>query len=311
MRGLDRNRGGGMAFFLMLVVSLVGCAKVDSKPFTEFQQAVSTVGASMEDASATLVAKQREEMIAACAAARPVDVKREFYLVFGPEPYGATVEIPNYHAALVRMRAEFAGVNDALERYAEALLRLSEFEGMSDADQQVLSTELNGTLNRLSGRLFDAPGGGKVAIVSTLAVPAFNAYLLSRQRADLKSAIRGNQANVAAYADMAVGIIRVHLLQDIKTRYREEFRKIFSRFALADPEARRLEAERIVSLNESTLQALALHEALERTFRALPAAHADLALALDGRDVSLAGILEFWNRVSALQKRYEELKDAQ
>ncbi|NOZ93789.1 MAG: hypothetical protein GXP47_03480 [Acidobacteria bacterium] len=218
-------------------------------------------------------------------------------------------ELPLFMASR-RFRAGVYALNSALIAYSELLSSLASPELISTAELEAEAQDLNAKLRAAVDMLGVNSSNEKLALFSTTAIEMARAYLERRRRSQLRKVLDENQPlidQLAGRLQNAMGIAARSLRQDYEERSQRLAEDLLpgSSTALSD---RTKAVRRLVDLDETYIRDLAILEALNASYGALPAAHRELRRAIVEPGASLAsieGILENGKRLSQL---YEKLK---
>ena len=283
-----------------------GCAGIDTGPFTQFAASLQKLRDGSDPRVEAVAKASRTDLVQKVAAGdvKVVDLLLEFdeFDNFSAT-YGAETE-PLY-PKLMRLRRGLQALNLSMVDYAQSLATLSGgAEGgdilPSSADFDKMAGTLNANAGAAASALNVKVSSGDRALLSTGAVQLFKAYLESKRRKDLQRAILEVQPRVDEFATAAKNAMRF-LAEMVKTEYSEQT------LLLADDP---LNAEPMLTLNETTQSTLGALSALSRSYGALSAAHRELSAATSKRPGALAGITALTDEATRLQGFVTQLAKA-
>jgi hypothetical protein len=301
---LPRRLSTGAAFSLTLLLLTAGCASVDTQSFVAFSASVERLKSGSEAHTEATVNDSRDKLIRAVAAGElsPADLQLEFTGPFETR-YGFADNEPTF-IKYDRFQGGLVALNSALAGYAQALVVLAGGSAQGDilpSTEQFerMTRELNTNAMRAASTLGLNPGGDQSALLTTAAVQLFKAYLAHSRREMLQTAIQEVQPRILAFAELARQAVRI-LAGQIESDYNARFLSL----ALATPP----KAPPLLKLNRETRAELAALKSIADSYRALPAAHQDLALAAARKPGLLAGLTAFNREADRLGALLLELK---
>lgn len=301
-------RARALAVALGVAVLAAGCASIDTGPFTQFASSLKPLRAGSDAQAAAAATASRQELLQRVASGdvSPADLQLQFD---SSDPYSTTYgfaeDEPNF-AKLIRFRQGLAALNDAMIAYAQSLVILS--GGGQGGDILPTSAEFDEmaqNLNTNAGTAASALGvrvaPGQRALLSTVAVQLFKAYIESKRREDLARAIAEVQPRVGEFSTAARTAVRF-LASMVETEYAKKVLPL----AIATP----ANAAPILDLNDTTQATLATLASLSSSYGALPAAHRALTAATSKKPSGLAGLIALTDETTRLQGFVAQLAKA-
>lgn len=295
-------------FLVTILISALmsgGCGTVNTDPFVEFASSTQTLRLSSARHMQTLAGGSREKLLAAVKAGEldAADLQLTFEGPFAAS-YGAAGDEP-LAIKEERFGRALGALNDAVVGYAQSLVLLAGGDPAGDIlpSQQgfdQMAKDLNKNAMAAANTLQLDVGARQGALLSTVAVRLFQAYIENQRRETLAEAIAEVQPGIAAFATAADQATRL-LAEGIETDYLAQFVPL----ATATP----ADVRPILALNEETQARLATLKALSASYRQLPRAHEDLVRAASTRPGILAGLTALnqeVNRLAALVRGLEE-----
>jgi hypothetical protein len=147
------------------------------------------------------------------------------------------------------------------------------------------------------------------ALISTAFSETIRLYIKHKRQRYLIEAIKNNQENIIKYSEICIELLYT-IRGDMKTYYAENYKPIKETWNSASGEKRQKPTKAMLDLNDQLIDALGVLQALEVTYGALPAAHADLTKAVTKTTLNLEGIQKLYSSGKRLQMLYTELKNA-
>ena len=293
----------GLLAMVCLAALCAGCATVDPVPFTQFAAALKPLRTETDTRAGTAAAASRADLLQKVAGGEVSLADLQLQFGTAANPFAATYSLAEPEAnftKFIRFRQGLAALNDAMIGYAEPLVVLAGGGKGGDiipttAQFDKLAQDLNansGTAARALGLRLDP---GRQALLSTAAIEIFKAYIESRRREALAEAIMEVQPRVEEFSTAAQEAVRL-LATLINTDYLDKILKLSREVNKTKP----VNAAPVLELNDATQQTLATLEVLANSYRALPAAHRDLAAAASKKATGLAGIVVLGDQAARL-----------
>ncbi|HEX9944111.1 MAG TPA: hypothetical protein VGG03_19030 [Thermoanaerobaculia bacterium] len=303
-----QSRALALSLVLGVMVLGTGCASVDTGPFTQFASSLQSLRTGVDSQAGAAVTASREELVEKVAKGEvsPADLQLEF------DPsnpfvtsYGFAENEPNF-VKLIRFRQGLAALNDVMIDYAQSLVVLSGGGQGGDilptsAQFDQMAQDLNANAGTAASALGVSIGPDQRALLSTVAVQLFKAYIENKRRKDLAAAIGEVQPRIDEFSRAAQEA--VHFLASmVQTDYDKE---ILPLATVTPPNA-----TPILNLNDTTQATLATLAALSSSYGALRDAHRDLKAATAKRPSGLSGLIAFTNEAIRLQGFVNQLAKA-
>jgi flagellar biosynthesis chaperone FliJ len=312
------NRGLRWALLLLAVGLLAACAKVQPKPFEEFQASVVTARQGIEKVSGELVQTGWQEMGEVYATKDMRTVNKVLRLKFdtandlaiGPE------ELQQY---IAKADSKLREINQLMYEYATRLKDFALMDALSDSERDSLSTSLGDQILSLSSKVVVLEDTSvientkdkskeKIKILSDNSTKLFQEYLKKKQAGVLIAAIHENQSVVDDYSNKILDYIRLTIAQQIMENYSAQFDRTIAGFNHADKQGRKVIVNNLIVLNETTIKALDLCRTMRSYYAALPQAHADLEKAIGNNKLSVSNVHWLLQQAVALKDMAENTK---
>jgi len=300
------------ALALLLVLGVIGlgagCASVDTGPFTQFASSLQSLRNGSDSQAGAAATASRQELVekVATGAVSPADLQLEF------DPsnpfvtsYGFAENEPNF-VKLIRFRQGLAALNDVMTDYAQSLVVLSGGGQEGDilptsAQFDQMAQDLNANAGTAASALGVKIGPDQRALLSTVAVQLFKAYIENKRRKDLAEAIGEVQPRIDEFSHAAQAA--VHFLASmVQTDYNKEI--------LPLAQVKPPNATPILNLNDTTQTTLATLAALSSSYGAVRDAHRDLKAATAKKPGGLSGLIALTNEAIRLQGSVNQLAKA-
>lgn len=327
---------------LISAAILASCSAPNPKPFEEFSKTATGVGSAAGKALAETTAQGRLELVESIHDPASFNRLKLYFraepgeYVWGNLPDGSwrdsTPEAPgrlpvdthsdplpaekpenpgqwmNYYYKPQRISAQIDDYNRTFAQYTTLLAGLAGKDFLSDEEFKKMATDLNTHAGRIS-REAGLAASSETALFSTSSLALFEEYLKARQKRVLRRAIQANQEPVAQYSSLG-GQLTYLLSVPVQRSYNESFDRLKEQFQSATTEAgRRKQALAAVNLNDSMIQRWELFAEMDRIYAGLPAAHRNLAQAVEGEG-GFGAALELGQSLERLHQLYGTLKEA-
>lgn len=312
------NRGLRWALLLLAVGLLAACAKVQPKPFEEFQASVVTARQGIEKVSGELVQTGWQEMGEVYATKDMRTVNKVLRLKFdtandlaiGPD------ELQQY---IAKADSKLREINQLMYEYATKLKDFALMDVLSDSERDSLSTSLGDQILSLSSKVVvledtraveneKNKNEEKIKILSDNSAKLFQEYLKKKQAGVLIAAIHENQSVVNNYSNKILDYIRVPIAQQIMENYSVQFDRTIAGFNSADKKGRKIIVNNLIMLNETVVKALELCRTMRSYYAALPQAHADLEKVIGKHNLSVSNVHWLLQQAVALKDMAENTK---
>ena len=301
--------------FLCLVLTaatallLSACRSVDPAPFVTFSTSLQALQSSVDTSLSPDVAsmEQRyvtdtaqlsgEQLLAATSplkfpAPDSLEPKRDPFVwnASNAFPENEAKPLPLFLEA-ERLLASVRALNASLAMYGRLLVQLTSPELITKEQFSQLSTNLNSNsfsaLTALSGK---SPDPNTVALFSTAAGIAAQAFIESRRQRDLETALTGNQDAIDALAALGQKVAR-GLAYSRWNDYQDDAQDSLKAILLApSPDARQTGLVRLITLDRRQMDALEVLRSLNDAYAALPGAHRELRRAIGNPSLTLVSI---------------------
>jgi len=303
-----QSRALALILGLGVIALCTGCASVDTGPFNQFESGLESLRAGSDSQADAAATASREDLIEKVASGEvsPADLQLEFdpsdHFVTS---YGFAEKEPNF-VKLIRFRQGLAALNDAMVAYAQSLVVLSGGGQGGDilptsAQFDQMAKDLNTNAGTAASALGVSIGSDQQALLSTVAVQLFKAYIENKRRKDLAQAIGEVQPRIDEFSRAAQEAVRF-LASMVETDYQKEILPL----ATATPP----NAQPILDLNDTTQTTLATLKALSSSYGAVPNAHRDLKAAASKKPGGLSGLIALTNEAIRLQGFVTQLAQA-
>jgi hypothetical protein len=298
-----------LIILILLGTAFSACAtgNVSSTAFEQMSASMLQVRTGADASLGALYDRTRDRYIATAAA----DVEKVEALKLSRsatgETFGWKSSKPPLFLTTARFREGVYRLNSAVIQYSNALSRLANKDLIDPATFNQLAKDLNGNLNSAVTALDVQTGGKEIAIFSTAASAAFEAYLRNQQRSALVKALRENQTAVQHVGELGAQAVRI-TAEALRSEY--DIRSTELAAAAAPPRtpaSREAAVRDLADLDDRFVKELSTLQVLHDTYVALPAAHQELATSLEGSQFGLASVQELFHNGQDLFRRYEEL----
>lgn len=289
------------------ITALTGCSSVNPGPFRKYAASVREAQIGMDAAMTTGYDWTRAGFVESFSS----DTNSRFgdLLLDLGEGYAWTWNKAPVHLSVKQARSALGELNATFVAYADLLVKLADNElvGVDTFDQ--LARDLNRNAGAaLKALQIETPGEDR-ALFSTVAAQFARRYLEHKRRAYLRDAISQNQTNIEWYAAQCVSLIKT--MRGTTKAYYTLRAGAYNKTWENTTAGRRAEVtDKMLKLNEQYADTLHVFEELERAYRGLPRAHADLKKGLDDARFDLNGIQELYSSGKRMQRLYEELRKA-
>ena len=282
---------------VFLVAGAAGCATTSADPFTALAASAQQLRDGADASLSALHDRVRDRYISE-AAAGDVDKVQVLLLLQPPgDPFGWTNPNPPLFLRAARFREGVYRLNSVLVGYARVLVQLASPDLLNPELFEQLAADLNGNLRTAVQTLgVQAQPNKEIAIFSTVASGGFRAYLQNRQRTTLSKALQDNQATMDEIADLGASAVRITAVA-VRNEYDLASNGLAQRKAIKE----------LIELDDRFIKEMAGLRTLYDAYRALPAAHRELAAGLAAGQGAYPSIREIYESGRALYRLYEQL----
>ena len=286
---------------------LIGCASVNPMPFQEFSKSAQDIRTGADKVLETDYEMARERMLRNAKTDPGTAIKQlTIDRAVGPQgevkDFAWTMTGEPLFLTIRRYRRGVDDFNSVLVAYAQGLANLAGPVTMTNEQVTEMASNLTTNAKEAARGLQLDVNQDKLALFSTVAVGAFQQYLVSKQRSDLRKALVENQewiVEVSRLGGEASKNMATALWQEFLALQNDMNAKIATAGAGARPTA----IEEKIALNEKFVDQLEALKTLDNAYANVPTAHAELSASLQAGPFSLESIRE----LSALGKRLERL----
>ena len=187
------------------------------------------------------------------------------------------------------------------------LVKLSGGELVSTDTFDQLAKDINKNASDAATALKITVPSGNMALISTAASEAARLYIEHKRQGYLIDAIKNNQDLVQQYSDACIALIHI-MRGNLKAYYADKLEPIKVAWNASSGKGRQQQTESMLSLNEQFATALGVLQELEKTYTALPKAHAELTKSINNPSLDLEGVQQLYSSGMRLQRLYSELK---
>lgn len=294
---------------IALAAVLGACAtgNVSSTPFEQMSASMVQVRTGADASLSALYDRERDRYIATAI----VDVdKVEALKLTRPAPgdtFGWKSSQPPLFLTTARFRDGVYRLNSTIIEYSNALSRLANKDLIDPEAFNQLAKDLNGNLNSAVTALGVQTSGKEIAIFSTVASAAFEAYLRNQQRSALVKALKDNQPAIQNTANLGAQAVRI-TAEAVRSEYDLRARDLAVAAAPPGSPASRQNAVRdLADLDDRFVKELSALQVLHNTYVALPGAHQEVATSLEQSGFGLVSVQVLSQNGKDLFRRYEEL----
>jgi len=296
-------------FSIYLVLFLSACATIDPKPFVQFNNTaneLTSIDAIIGDHGSTL--KQKDML----SIATDPNLFSHFALEFNANnpyqyKYKFTATEEPLFIKLDRFQQGLNELNSTFIKYTGLLVKLSGNEIANNADFETLADDLNTNAKNALVSLGKKPDAANLALFSTLASTAAQAYINNKKKIHLEEILVANQPLVNGFVDqarVALSILAVDLQVSYDLQQRLFLNDWLQASAVTDKETL---TEKRYKNNEVMIKTLQMLEALDKSYIVLAQTHKDLARNIENNGFSANNLLI---QIEYVKKRYEDLKKA-
>ncbi|NOZ79059.1 MAG: hypothetical protein GXP48_07770 [Acidobacteria bacterium] len=307
---------------LLPAVALVaGCAStVQQTGFSRFTSALQKLRTGTDRAISQNEDASREDFILEVAKAslarNGAATVNSLHITAGLQsvPFSWQMDVeggrPPLFMVLQRFRDGVYAVNTALVTYSELLGNLASPDVLSVADLDAETRDVNAGLRAGMDMLGVRGSGQNLALFSTVATEMARQYLERRRRAELGAVLGKTQPSIEELSKKLQEAVRMtaRILMNNYDRQYERFVEDLLPGSSTALSNRTKAVKRIVKLNETYIENLAVLNALYASYGALPAAHRELRRAVIESRTSFASIEEILENGKRLSQLYEKLR---
>lgn len=307
-----RSRPMRPAMFAMLiaiagVVSACATGAISSTPFEQLAASMQQVRTGADAALSSVYDRSRDRYIAEAAAADAEKVEALMLTRPPGDPFGWATSKPPLFLTAARFRDGVYRFNSSLIQYASVLNQLAAKDLVDSKEFDQLAKDVNGNLNSAVQALGVPSGGRQIAIFSTAAASAFEAYLRHQQRSALVEALQENQPAIQSVAELGAHAVRITAAA-LRNEYDEQSAALANTVASGPSPAARLAAMKdLADLDDRFVKEITALRVLHDTYVALPRAHQELAAGLADSHFGFASLRDIFQNGQDLYRRYEEL----
>lgn len=294
--------------------TLVGCATVDPRPFSEFSLAVQEFRDGADEALSTNNEFNRERYVKRVAAQsmKPEGVDDVLNLLIGVDkndPFRWKMDRVPLFMMSKRFQRGVYTLNSSLVAYADLLKTLSAPETVSQEKFDNLARDLDARLAAAAIQLEFEKADKGVAMFSAAATQAAHSYIDNKRNKYLEKILNANQENIETIATQLQGALRL-AAANLRSDYKNKRKKLTPKLtpgSEASLSSREKIVKQFVALNENYVVRLEILNLLHDYSVALPNAHRDLSLAIKSPQMKLSSIKDLSNKGKQLNELYKEL----
>ena len=282
---------------VLAILAAAGCATISGEPFSALSASAQQLRDGADASLSAVQERVRDRYIAEAAAGDFAKVEALLLTQPSGDPFGWASPTPPLFLQAARFREGVHRFNSVLVSYAGLLAQLASPDLVKPETFEQLATDLNGNLKTAIQALgVQAQPNKEIAIFSTLASGAFRAYLQNKQRSTLLKALQDNQATIDDTAELGASAIRI-TAGALRNEYDNASKALAQRKAFKD----------LVELDDRFIKEIAGLRTLHQSYKALPAAHRELAMGLAEPHRGLPMIRELYENGRELYRLYEQL----
>lgn len=284
---------------VLAILGAAGCATISGEPFSALAASAQQLRDGADASLGAVHERVRDRHIAEAAAGDFDKIQALLLIQPSGDPFGWASPSPNppLFVQAARFREGVNRLNSVLVSYAGLLAQLASPDLVKPETFEQLATDLNGNLKTAMQALgVQAQPNREIAIFSTLASGAFRAYLQSKQRSSLLKALQDNQATIDDTAELGASAVRITAAA-IRNEYDIASKGLAQRKAIKE----------LVELDDRFIKEIAGLRTLHQSYKALPAAHRELATGLAEPQRGLPMIRELYENGRDLYRLYEQL----
>jgi uncharacterized membrane protein len=297
---------------LLALELLIGCSSVNPIPFQEFSTSAQGIRASADKVLETDYGMARERMVNNAKTDPGTAIKQlKIDRVVGAQGRvkdfeWRTTDEPLF-LTIRRYRRGVHDFNSVLVTYAQGLANLAGPVTLTNEQVTEMASNLTTNAAEAARGLNIGVNQKKLAIFSTVAVGAFQQYLVSKQRSDLRKALVENQewiVEVSRLGEEATKNMAAALWQEFLALQGD----INVKIATAGASARPQDIKQKIALNEKFVDLLEALKTLDDAYAKIPIAHAELSDSLRVDHFNMESIRELSALGKRLERLYQQLK---
>lgn len=297
---------------LLTLGLLIGCSSVNPVPFQEFSESAQGIRTGADKVLETNYDMARDRMLTNAKTDPGTAIKQlKIDRVVGPQgrvkDFEWNMTDEPLFLTIRRYRRGIHDFNSVLVTYAQGLANLAGPVTLTDEQVTEMASNLTTNAAEAARGLDIGVNQQKLQIFSTVAVGAFQQYLVSKQRSDLRKALVENQAwivEVSRLGQEATKNMSAALWQEFLALQGD----INVKIATAGPGARPGEIKDKIALNEKFVDLLEALKTLDDAYAKVPVAHAELSDSLKVDYFSLESVRELSALGKRLERLYQQLK---
>jgi hypothetical protein len=279
---------------------LTGCSgAVDPAPFEDYATATRELGEGMAAVFAVDHDWTREVFVDRLAAGDVDSLELVVRFPDDPDSFTVALPLPPVHLVVADAALRMSRLTDGVVRYAELLEALATGDIATDADVRARAAGLNAAATDLADGLdalgVDVPATfeARASIVSAVTADAFATYVRDRRREALGVALEANQATVDAWVTLSLQALEM-VRDGVQAGYGARKRVLVRALTDGTLSQRTRAAEGLADLQAAVVDVTRTLEELRAGYAAMPAAHRDLAAALEADRPALSALAELY-----------------
>jgi hypothetical protein len=291
---------------LFLLLLLIGCSTLDTKPFVDFSSAVKSASDGADKILAINYEWEKENFIYDVAIG-----EEDVYSIFLEEPNNTKLDFSDapFFYSLADVRDTLYDVNQATIKYIELLIILAEGSIDNREDFSGYAKSLDNDMNSMISRLNLKVPGEIIPAFSLIVTELVNMLMQEKRKAAIMTVLDGNQVVIESYTRKCVQLIEI-----TRNSLYHSYSKYFANaeeelFILDDIEKRKKLARNILEFNEEYIAIINALNTTKKIYNTLPKAHKALYKSINKRRVNLQYVLDLQRYASDLERNYKELKN--
>ncbi|MBI4650560.1 hypothetical protein HY745_04595 [Candidatus Desantisbacteria bacterium] len=261
---------------IIILLSISGCASVNSGSFIKFNNAVKEASTGIDAAMSVNHKWTRAGFISGFSA----DSESKFsQLIIQPgEKYNWLMEKPPIYLDIKKAHFTLTELNNAFIQYADLLVKLSGGELINIDTFDQLTKDINKNAAEAAKALNMSVSSDNLALISTTSLESARLYIEHKKKGYLIETIKKNQESVQKYSDACILLIHI-MIGNLKTYYVEKYEPIKITWNASSGLERQKQTEAMLDINDQFINALEILKELETAYTALSKAHEELAIS--------------------------------
>jgi hypothetical protein len=309
--------------FLILVLALTGCAKVQSEPFAKFSASISEGQKSVEKTMTEMQKFENDHLVRTIHEEKTPDKLNSYKFTMSPDDFKLSNDkyYDTYLMMITNLNEKMTSMNGALKKYAELLCSISSATTIDSSQLSTIQKELKSAFDQGVTALkndakidYSKATEGLSSIFANMLQDFANAY----QKKILVDAIEKNQKSFESYADVCKTYSILYLNAYYDHCYIPTYNQLVKEYSEIrtdkqqkdqknDPESQQKEKiAKLIELNLNLYNARQFSLNLISFYSSLPEAHKELGENLKSNKLGF----EFLNKMFTYVQNLKSINDA-